>query len=94
MTNTAMEKEITLEQALAWSNKHRQLTSDGARLVHIKQLLQLHSSSQLKQIREEIEVEKTKYFADEGKERVWDMAIDKSLSIIDSHMEEKEQEEK
>ncbi len=28
-----------MAQALAWSDKHRKLTSEGARVVHIKHLL-------------------------------------------------------
>lgn len=30
---------ITIGEALAWSDKHRKLSGDGVRVVHIKQLL-------------------------------------------------------
>jgi len=41
---------ITVEEALQWSDKHQKLTSRGARIVHIKQLL----SQAIKQVVESV----------------------------------------
>lgn len=51
-------KELTVGEALAWSDKHRQLTSKGARIVHIKQLLKNSWAEREKEL-----IEKVREFA-------------------------------
>lgn len=62
MTNQAKkkidweERELTIKEALAWSDRHRKLSdNEGVRVIHIQQLLKRFASSQLSDLRREIE---------------------------------------
>lgn len=46
-------REFTVKEALVWSDKHRKLKGEGARAVHIKQLISLVLDEAIKALPEE-----------------------------------------
>lgn len=55
-TKPTYEEEITVREALAWSDKHRKLSNgEGVRVVHVKQLLERALSSQRDYYKGEVE---------------------------------------
>ena len=88
MTNQAKKKieELTIKEALAWSDKHRKLSdNEGVRVIHIQQLLKRFASSQLSDLRREIEGMKGAVIKGTGAKWIVEDYIKRSevLSLLD-----------